>query len=183
MKSIINLSIISLFAFSSIAFGQDQYSWPPGDTMVVFMDSGSGLTFCCPQNWTIKKQNKNDEACLTLAIFDSYYNDPSYKGLDKIEHTYYVTLIPHMTISAETWSKKDVAASHIKKIKIKSKPMIECVLSDTTPGIYNGTLSRAVRYVENNYGVEITTFSFAQSSIPVLYRIANSVKFTKNKTP
>jgi hypothetical protein len=183
MKSILNSTIVLLFCFVGIVFGQEQDSWKPGDSTVVFVDGGSGFTFCYSKKWTIRRLQiqKNDKTCLWLEIRDSDLNDPMNKGLDVIEHRYYLTLFPHMTTSAETWSKRDVTASHIKKMETKSKAIIECNLTDTTSGVYNGSMCRAVRYVENNYGVEISSCSFAQFNLLCLHKIANSTGFTRSK--
>ncbi len=183
MKSILNSTIVLLFCLAGNVFGQEQDSWKPGDSTVVFVDSGSGFTFCHSKKWTIGRLQlqKNDKPSLWLEIRDSDLNDPMNKGLDVIEHRYYLTLFPHMTTSAETWSKRDVTASHIKKMETRSKAIIECVLTDTTSGVYNGSMCRAVRYVENNYGVEISSCSFAQFNLLFLYKIANSTGFTKGK--
>jgi hypothetical protein len=181
MKLMILSAILVLGTVASIVFGQEQSFWQPSDSTVVFMDSGSGFTFCHPKNWTIHRRQKteNDETRLWLEMFDFDYTNPPNKGMDIVEHKYYVTLIPHMTTTAELWSKQDSTASDIRKIKIKSRSIIECVLTDTSSGVYNGTMSRAVRFVENKYGVEITSFSFSQVNSPFLYTIANSIKFTK----
>src|SRR5271157_1457063 len=82
---------ILIFAFACIVFGQEQYSWKPEDSTAVFMDSGSGFTFCYPENWIIKKRqtDKPNKTCLWLELFDCDFNNPINKGLDKIEHEYY----------------------------------------------------------------------------------------------